>query len=155
MTKLEIRTAFSTRVGSDDIDFSKDPGLTVQGSRDECDINTIMKRWEKTGEFSHYKASQPMYGDFSMAVDYHTALNLVDAAHESFMALPARIRDRFENDPANLLAFLDNPENRDEALALGLLEYEGPVALLSPPDGGASADQSAGAAAPSGAPKGG
>ena len=37
------------------------------------------------------------------------------------MALPAQIRSRFENDPAKLIDFLDNSENLDEAIKLGLV----------------------------------
>jgi len=38
------------------------------------------------------------------------------------MTLPAKVRDRFGQDPAEFLAFLSNPENADEARRLGILK---------------------------------
>jgi phage internal scaffolding protein len=43
------------------------------------------------------------------------------AAEDEFDALPAQIRARFENEPANLIDFLSNEQNRDEAEKLGLV----------------------------------
>jgi phage internal scaffolding protein len=63
----------------------------------------------------------PRYGDFTGIGDYHTALNQVIAAEDEFMSLPAQLRARFENDPAQLINFLDNPENYNEAVSLGLV----------------------------------
>jgi hypothetical protein len=47
------------------------------------------------------------------------------------MALPADIRTQFDNNPANLIGFLNNPANKTEAEKLGLLKptssYSEPV----------------------------
>jgi phage internal scaffolding protein len=48
-------------------------------------------------------------------------LNQVIAAEDEFMRLPADLRARFENDPAQLIEFLENLENKDEAIKLGLV----------------------------------
>jgi hypothetical protein len=40
------------------------------------------------------------------------------------MALPADLRARFSNNPEELINFLDNPENKDEAIRLGLLDQK-------------------------------
>jgi phage internal scaffolding protein len=61
------------------------------------------------------------YGDFSGVHDYHTALNALIASESEFAALPAQIRNRFQNDPSNLIEFLDDPRNKAEAESLGLL----------------------------------
>ena len=61
-------------------------------------------------------------GDFSGIGDYHTALNRVIAAQDEFEALPAQIRARFNNDPAELIEFLEDDKNRPEAETLGLVE---------------------------------
>jgi phage internal scaffolding protein len=66
----------------------------------------------------------PRYGDFTGIGDYHTALNQVIAAEDEFMSLPATLRARFENDPAQLIEFLDNPQNKDEAVQLGLVNIK-------------------------------
>ena len=50
---------------------------------------------------------QPLYGDFTQVADYQTALNTVNNAREQFAQLPAKLRDRFDNDPAKMLAFVN------------------------------------------------
>lgn len=75
----------------------------------------------------------PMYGDFSGVVDYHSAVQAIKIAEERFMMLPAQIRKRFRNDPQELLAFLADDTNRQEAVEMGLIEQrEAP----SSPEGG-------------------
>ena len=101
----------------------EDATLTQQHFKDECDINNILRQFNVTGLLPESTLS-PRYGDFTGIGDYHTALNRVIAAEAEFMALPAQIRSRFDNDPANLINFLDNEENKQEAIALGLLNAE-------------------------------
>lgn len=99
----------------------EEPSLAQQQFRDECDINTILKRFNITGELPNAPLS-PRYGDFTGIGDYKTALDRVMAAHDEFESLPALVRARFDNDPAKLIEFLDNDENRLEAEKLGLVE---------------------------------
>ena len=98
----------------------EDASLTQQHFKDECDINNILRQFNITGLLPE-SALSPRYGDFTGVVDYHTALNQVIAAEDEFMSLPADLRARFENDPAQLIAFLENAENKNEAIALGLV----------------------------------
>lgn len=98
-----------------------DKSLTQQSASAECDINQIVKRFERTGVLSHLNDRVARYGDASGSVSYHEALNLVRAAEGMFAALSADIRDRFDNDPGRLLAFLEDPKNRSEAVSLGLV----------------------------------
>jgi phage internal scaffolding protein len=98
----------------------EDATLAQQHHKDECDINNILRQFNITGLLPE-SALSPRYGDFSGIGDYHSALNSVHAAEAEFMALPAQIRSRFDNDPANLIDFLDNPNNINEAIALGLV----------------------------------
>lgn len=102
--------------------LSCDPvSLTVQSSVEECDINTIVRRFGLTGELpSDLKA--PVSGDFVDVVDFHTALNAVRASEESFAALPASLRARFSNDPQVLMDFVADSSNADEARKLGFLK---------------------------------
>jgi len=98
------------------------PGRTKQEFKKESLMKTIMDRYNK-GEFvESRRMDNPRYGDFSSGADYHQVCNQVLAAKAEFMELPAKIRDRFHNDPGNLLEFLGNPENAEEALKLGLTE---------------------------------
>jgi phage internal scaffolding protein len=104
----------------------KDPSLAQQHMKDECDINVIVERFGVTGQLP-VRVIEPSYGDFSGVSDYHTALNKIKAADEAFMALPAKLRAKFDHDPNALLNFLENEANKDEAIQLGLIDGE-PVA---------------------------
>lgn len=101
----------------------EDATLTQQHFKDETDINNILRQFNITGLLPETPLS-PRYGDFTGISDYHSALNQVIAAEDEFMALPAQIRSRFDNDPAKLIDFLDNVENKTEAINLGLINSE-------------------------------
>jgi phage internal scaffolding protein len=98
----------------------EDASLAQQHFKDECDINNILRQFNVTGMLPESPLS-PRYGDFTGIGDYHTALNQVIAAEDEFMSLPATLRARFGNDPAQLIEFLDKHENLDEAISLGLV----------------------------------
>lgn len=98
----------------------EDASLTQQHFKDETDINNILKQFNITGLLPTSPIS-PRYGDFSGITDYHSAINAVMAAEEEFDALPAQIRARFDNEPANLIDFLSDENNRAEAIKLGLV----------------------------------
>lgn len=100
-----------------------DKSLAVQDAAEECDINTIVRRFNLTGQLpSGVRA--PQYGDFTDVGDYREALDAVMEAERSFMQMPADVRKRFDNDPAQFVDFCSNPDNRDEARKLGLLVPE-------------------------------
>jgi len=111
--------------------FSK-PSLAKQSFRDECDINNILRQFNVTGELP-VGSVQPQYGDFSGITDYHSALNAVMAAQDSFLQLPAKLRARFDNDPALFVEFASDEANRDEMKALGLLHEETALAVVTSP----------------------
>jgi phage internal scaffolding protein len=119
-----LRTPYNydTVAASDESGLAcEEPSLAQQQFRDETDINTILRRFNVTGELPNAPIS-PRYGDFTGISDYKTALDRVIAMDDEFMSLPAPIRAKFDNDPAALLAFLDNDANREEAEKLGLVE---------------------------------
>ena len=101
----------------------EDPSLAQQHMKDECDINIIVERFGVTGQLPVVPL-EPSYGDFSGVSDYHSALNAIRASEEAFMALPAKIRAKFDHDPNALLEFLQNETNRDGAIELGLIDGE-------------------------------
>lgn len=96
--------------------------LTRQSFKDECDVNRILRRAQLQGVVSpgDLHGGTAMYADVSEVGDYQEALAVVAKAEEAFAALPARVRERFKNDPAQLLAFLADPKNVEEAIELGL-----------------------------------
>ena len=110
-------------VQSDGVDF-KEPSMTQQQFKDECDINRIMDRYLKTGVLSDPldRRGTPKYGDYAEIGDYMEHMNKVVEANEMFEALPASIRKRFNNNPAELVEFVMDVNNRAEAERLGLVE---------------------------------
>jgi len=54
-------------------------------------------------------------------------LEIQREAADYFRALPARIRNRFRNDPLELLTFVQDPENLEEGIALGIFEKKVPA----------------------------
>jgi len=121
-TFLRTPYNYDTNVASNESGVAcEEPSLAQQQFKDECDINNILRQFNVTGLLPEAPLS-PRYGDFSGISDYHTALNAVIAAQEGFDGLPAQIRASFNNDPEQLINFLDNPENKDQAIKLGLVD---------------------------------
>lgn len=115
---------------------------TQQSFADECDINNIMARYEQTGLLPE-NPFEPRFGDTTMLPAFHEAQNIIATANETFAALPAKIRERFHNDPAQYLDFFSNDENFDEAVRLGLVNplqepQEAPQAPEAPTPSGDS-----------------
>jgi len=109
-----------------------EPSLAQQSARDETDINFIMERFGR-GAVLPESFRPPQYGDFDGVTDYQSAMNAVRQAQESFDSMPAKLRARFGHDPANLVAFLDDPQNRAEAVLLGILNPPPPEASPAAP----------------------
>lgn len=137
--------------------YCLDDSRAQQQFKDECDINTIVRRFGLTGELPE-NVRMPVEGDFTAVTDYQTALNLIIAADEGFMQLPAEVRAEFNNDPAKLVSFCSDPANLDRARALGIARPaptppDPVIVRLSPDSGPPSA--SPGAPPPPPPPKGG
>lgn len=118
VTTAEMRS-FVQRPGMVD-DEGKILYRTEQNHKKECDINLIIKKYDKTGLISHISKFEGEFGDLR-GVDYKTALDQVTRAGSLFNQLPSNIRNRFSNNPEKLLSFMENPANRDEAIKLGLI----------------------------------
>ncbi len=99
-----------------------------------ADINDIVKRYLRTGSFDTANQQAPVFADVSAMGDFHSICAKVRLAEESFEALPSAIRTRFENDPRQLIAFIQDAKNRPEAIKLGLIvpPPEEPVVPATP-----------------------
>lgn len=100
-----------------------EPTMAQQSFKDECDVNNIIDRYTRTGVIPDYltKTSEGVYGDFSEVGDFTDMQNKLIAAKESFAALPSEIRRRFNEDPAQLIAFVRDKDNYEEAVKLGIV----------------------------------
>lgn len=104
--------------------------LTQQHFKDECDINYIIKhysepQYQTLGSIKTPRV--PLWGDFSAIPDLRSAHEAFAVAEASFACLPADVRKRFNNNPLDLLQFVSDSSNRDEAIKLGLLRKDAPT----------------------------
>lgn len=124
----EVVAPFCRADGNYDMDHASfvsglrcdDASRAIQSAQEECDINTIVKRFGLTGQLpSNLRA--PVFGDFTEVMDFHTAMEAVRKAQEAFDQMPANVRSRFHNDPQEFVAFCSDDGNRVEAEKLGLV----------------------------------
>lgn len=102
-----------------------DESFVQQSFQDETDINLLMKRYERDGAAAWLlkyadRLNAGQYMDVSDVPDYHDAQNAVVTAEKMFLDLPAKVRDRFKNDPGQFLEFATDPSNVDELVKMGL-----------------------------------
>jgi len=97
----------------------KGASRTKQSFREESEIENILARYTKTGVLDHVSRYGGEYG-FASSVSFHEAMNVVTKADQMFGDLPAKVRRRFGGDPGDFLEFVQNPENEEELIELGL-----------------------------------
>lgn len=93
-----------------------------QSFKDECNINNILAKYNKTGIVTHISDRVPHYQNLPGETSYHDMMNTVVEAQEAFQSLDAKVRQRFHNDPAEMLKFVSDPANADELIELGLAQ---------------------------------
>lgn len=109
--------------------------VTKQDQAAACDINTILANYARTGVLTHVNNAEPLYIDAPRVEGLQEALELVRDAEAAFMQLPAKVRERFDNEPLALLAALEDPSRAAELRELGVLDrITSAVAAASIPD---------------------
>lgn len=122
------------------LDCSNDPGETQQHMKDECDINVLVNTFARTGIIPGAEIPAMEFA-IDDVVDYQTAMNALIDTQRAFEALPSAVRERFSNDPHELLQFVGSEANRQEAISLGLVPAPKVPDLAGeplPPSGGNS-----------------
>ena len=97
-----------------------EPSLTEQHHKEECNINKILGRYDKTGLVTHTNGMKGTYEDFSEVSSYQESLNMVIRAQDDFLNMPSDIRKKFGNDPGEFMKFVVNPKNKEELEDMGL-----------------------------------
>lgn len=128
-----------SRIRWSDEDYEK--GGAKQEFADQCDINRIVRQFDRDGVITHLREDKPQWLDVTQVPDYRTAMTQVAAAEQYFMQLPAKVREKFRNDPAELMDCLADPSKRSMLEELELVpkleEEPPPPAADSPPPNGA------------------
>lgn len=138
---MRFKTIFDTYQEKEGIIF-KEPTMTIQSEKDNCDINVIMNRYATCGTPLPCRTDgvQPVYADVSELGDYMENYQRCKQAEEMFNALPSALRKELDNNPANLLAFIQNEANRERCVEYGLINKpaveapQAPVVAPSVPD---------------------
>ena len=130
-----------------------DESVTQQCFKDECDINILLAKFAVTGQLPD-NVRVPQYVDFEEAFDFQSSMNVIRAAEEAFNAMPAEVRDRFQNDPGRFLEFANDASNYDEALKMGLAIKRPEKAAVGPENGLPEPSVDLGAVRPGGADPG-
>jgi len=87
----------------------------------DLEAQNVINKYMKTGVWTGTpKGSYDPDGRL-MNVDLSSALSVVREATDVFNALPSDLRARFGNSPEAYLSFIQDKNNMDEAIKLGLL----------------------------------
>lgn len=112
------------------------PSLTRQEFAEECDINSLMSRYDAhvIGGPGNLRPKEPIYFDFADApqtlMEY---MQFQKDAEAQFMLLPAVVRKEFDNDPIEFVAYASDPGNIDQMRSWGLAAPKPePVAIPVP-----------------------
>lgn len=110
------------------LDFPPNSDYTKQEFKNECDINIIMAQYQYTGEIPNLNAHPGVYQDCT-GLDYMEHMNKIVEANNLFAEMPSKIRNRFNNDPAAFLDFVNDENNIPEMRTLGLLKPIDPIVI--------------------------
>lgn len=119
---MRFKTIYDTYEEKQGIIF-KEPTMTIQSEKDNCDINVIMNRYSTCGTPLPYRTDgvQPVYADVSELGDYMENFQRCKQAEEMFNSLPSALRKELDNNPANLLSFIQDEKNKERCYEYGLL----------------------------------
>ena len=102
------------------------PSMTEQCHKDDCDLNKIIARFNRTGDIGileNLSSRQGFYADVtSQAGSFVELQNKIAQGKSLFANLPSDVRAMFGNDAAAFWDFVSDPANAEECIKLGLIE---------------------------------
>lgn len=102
------------------LEFPEDESGAKQQFKDECDINKIMSRYQKTGLINHVNNHSAQYGA-ATSQDFRESMELITNATQMFNDLPSKTRRRFGNSPEAFLEFMETADG-DQLIEMGMAE---------------------------------
>lgn len=101
------------------LDFTGKKSIVDQSAKQECDLNYLLRGLNKSRI-----PVVPVVNEIRSLVgmDYQDMLFSIQRAHDSFLQLPSKVRARFGHRPEELINFVSDSKNYDEALELGLIK---------------------------------
>lgn len=122
---IQKRANGSTRIQQD---FKFCPTMAEQHSALETDLNYLIEKY-KPDELAAYIAAKSVRRpeiighDFSREPSLQDAKNIIYKMKQNFEKLPDEIRNHFRSH-VDFLKFIDNPENQQKLIDLGLMKQE-------------------------------
>lgn len=109
--------------------WNNGPSKTLQQFKDEADINVLIGRYMRTGFYYNpmqtpTQKRMPQFGDYSALGDFQEQQQRILDVYDDFARLPAKVRERFGNNPALFVEFAGDPANTEECIKLGIFERE-------------------------------
>lgn len=109
------------------LDFTYCTSKTEPHHARDTDINYLVAKY-KPDELASYLSARnadrtPQFHDFSMEPDLQSSLNIRYLLNQKFLSLPEDIR-RYFGSPLEFLRFVDNPQNTEALIKLGLITKE-------------------------------
>lgn len=90
-------------------------GRTKQAFKDQCDINKMLAKAQRTGSLAHLmKYPESTYGEFDGEFDLLTAQGRIQKAQGIFDELPSEIRNEFNNNALAFVKFAGDPANNEK-----------------------------------------
>lgn len=113
---------------------------TKQSFKDECDINRLVERYPDVNSEGYMKSiaqqlsDSNLYGEYDSSMDYSRAVEIVSRANEQFETLPSKLRERFGHNPVEFLDYVNDSNNLNEMISMGLAKQEiPPTNIVAPP----------------------
>lgn len=109
----------------------KQASMTDRSFREECDINTIVRRAVTQGLPQPEK--EAVYADLAnMPKDLQESYEYMQRAEEQFMSLPSELRRDFGNDPIALISAIHSGTHRELFIQHGLITQKSTPDVQSP-----------------------
>lgn len=99
----------------------KDNSRAEQAHANDVDINQIMAKAQQGIPSDYIRENAGHYMD-ATSLSFYQSQTIIANANSMFEDLPAKIRNRFENDPGKFLSFVQDEKNLDEMVELKLID---------------------------------
>ncbi len=106
---------------------------TQQQFKDDNKVSNVVQKFLQTGIAPMVNQTEPKYLDISGLGDFTEQLNRVTEVTQAFQGMHSSIRARFENKPQNMLHFMEDEKNIEEAIQLGLIPPQEPTTSKTEP----------------------
>lgn len=116
---MKFNTKYSDKCHATPFHFQK-PSKTHKELGFECNINNIVLGYTNLSFQKNF--SDLLKGVSVSPDDYQNAVYQLAQAKSAFETLPSSLRNKFHNDPKEMLEFISDEKNTDECIKLGIKE---------------------------------